>query len=100
WGGEYGAAGARPDTETLPVLRGPTPDCADRHIRGSMRRLRRDGASGAQHGACGGEMEQEEGRRFLITALQAFVSRMLKATFSGYATPRPAPSAVCPSVAF
>ena len=63
WRGEYGAGGARPDTETLAVLRGPAPDCADRHIRGSMRRLRRNGASGSQHGACGGEMEQKEGGR-------------------------------------
>jgi hypothetical protein len=64
WRGEYGAGDACPDTESLPVLRGPAADCGVRHIRGSMRRLRRDGASRAQHGACGSAMEQEEGGRF------------------------------------
>src|SRR6478736_2311949 len=64
WRREYGAGGACPGTETLPVLRGPAPDCAVRHIRGSMCRLRCNGASGAQHGACGSEMEQKEGGRF------------------------------------
>jgi hypothetical protein len=66
WRGEDGAGNACPDTETLPVLRGPTPDCAVRYVRGSMRRLRRNGAACSQHGACGSEMEQEEGGRFRL----------------------------------
>src|SRR3954470_2608587 len=66
WREDYGAGGICPDTETLPVLRRSASDCAVRHIRGSMCRLRRNGASCAQHGACGCAMEQEEGGRFLV----------------------------------
>jgi hypothetical protein len=77
------------------------PDCADRHFRGSMRRLRRNGTDGSEHGACGSEMEQKEGGRFrLVIHSPVSISRMLEATFSGYGAPRPVPLAVSPSVAF
>ena len=101
YGGEYGAGDARPDTETRPSAGTDPRLCRPAHSRFDPLIAARWGLRLPTWSA-----RRRDGtkRRGTISAgnrtLQAFVSRILEATFSGHGAPCPAPSAVCPSVAY